>query len=125
MDEKKLEVMKMVVDGEKLEENENIKISEVLVQLKAEPYIRTTHPTQPRSKYFGEELQLDASIHLIKFYSMLPGHKLSAFFAAQSVPFCKDAFISFDFIYSCKNPAENESPQAITFTAFTFFTGVS
>ena len=49
LDEKKLEVMKMVVDGEKLEENENIKISEVLVQLKAEPYIRTTHPTQPRS----------------------------------------------------------------------------
>ena len=39
----------MVVDGEKLEENENIKISEVLVQLKAEPYIRTTHPTQSRS----------------------------------------------------------------------------
>lgn len=90
---------------EKLEENENIKISEglvrlifkehdefsvrawhrtknelrkrlrelkkltkqqkeVLVQLEAEPYIRTTHPTQPRSKYFGEELQMDASIHL-------------------------------------------------------------
>ena len=37
---------------------------EVLVQLEAEPYIRTTHPTQPRSKYFGEELQMDASIHL-------------------------------------------------------------
>ena len=90
---------------EKLEENENIKISEglvrlifkehdefsvrawhrtknelrkrlrelkkltkqqkeVLVQLEAEPYIRTTHPTQPRSKYFGEQLQMDASIHL-------------------------------------------------------------
>ena len=90
---------------EKLEENENIKISEglvrlifkehdefsvrawhrtknelrkrlrelkkltkqqkeVLVQLEAEPYVRTTHPTQPRSKYFGEELQMDASIHL-------------------------------------------------------------
>ena len=37
---------------------------EVLVQLEAEPYIRTTHPIQPRSKYFGEELQMDASIHL-------------------------------------------------------------
>lgn len=37
---------------------------EVLVQLEAEPYVRTTHPTQPRSKYFGEELQMDASIHL-------------------------------------------------------------
>ena len=90
---------------EKLEENENIKISEglirlifkehdefsvrawhrtknelrkrlrelkkltkqqkeVLVQLEAEPYVRTTHPIQPRSKYFGEELQMDASIHL-------------------------------------------------------------
>ena len=89
---------------EKLEENENIKISEglvrlifkehdefsvrawrrtknelrkrlrelkkltkqqkeVLVQLEAEPYVKTTHPTQPRSKYFGEELQMDASIH--------------------------------------------------------------
>ena len=33
MDEKKLEVMKMVVNGEKLEENENIKISEGLVRL--------------------------------------------------------------------------------------------
>jgi len=37
---------------------------EVLVQLEVEPYIRTTHPTQPRSKYFGEELQMDASCHL-------------------------------------------------------------
>ncbi len=37
---------------------------EVLVQLEAEPYVRTTHPTQPRSKYFGEELQMDASNHL-------------------------------------------------------------
>lgn len=37
---------------------------EVLVQLEAEPYVKTTHPTQPRSKYFGEELQMDASIHL-------------------------------------------------------------
>ena len=37
---------------------------EVLVQLEAEPYVRTTHPTQPRSKYFGEELQMDASQHL-------------------------------------------------------------
>jgi hypothetical protein len=90
---------------EKLEENENIKISEglvrlifkehdefsvkawhktknelrkrlrelkrllkqqkeVLIQLDAEPYVRTTHPTQPRAKYFGEEFQMDASIHL-------------------------------------------------------------
>ena len=37
---------------------------EVLVQLEAEPYVRTTHPIEPRSKYFGEELQMDASIHL-------------------------------------------------------------
>ena len=37
---------------------------ETLVQLETEPYIRTTHPTQPRCKYFGEELQMDASIHL-------------------------------------------------------------
>ena len=33
MNEKKAEVMKMVVDGEMLEENENIKISEGLVRL--------------------------------------------------------------------------------------------
>ena len=39
MDEKKLEVMKMVVDGEKLEENENIKISEGLVQLTGKSFI--------------------------------------------------------------------------------------
>ena len=62
---------------------------------------------------------------MIKFYTILPGHKLSAFFAAQSVPVCKEAFISFDLMYSYKNPAEKESPQAMTFTAFTFFTGVS
>lgn len=37
---------------------------EVLIQLEAEPYVRTTHPTQPRSKYFGEELQMDASQHV-------------------------------------------------------------
>lgn len=37
---------------------------EALVQLETEPYVRTTHPTQPRSKYFGEELQMDASQHL-------------------------------------------------------------
>lgn len=37
---------------------------ETLVQLETEPYVRTTHPTQPRCKYFGEELQMDASIHL-------------------------------------------------------------
>ena len=37
---------------------------EVLVQLETEPYVRITHPIQPRSKYFGEELQMDASIHL-------------------------------------------------------------
>lgn len=36
---------------------------EVLIQLETEPYVGTTHPTQPRSKYFGEELQMDASIH--------------------------------------------------------------
>ena len=55
MDEKKLEVMKMVVNGEKLE---------------AEPYIRTTHPTQTRSKYFGEELQC-SSIPQLKLISRL------------------------------------------------------
>lgn len=37
---------------------------EVLAQLEAEPYVRSTHPSQPRSKYFGEELQMDASSHL-------------------------------------------------------------
>ena len=37
---------------------------ETLVQLETEPYLRATHPTQPRSKYFGEELQMDASEHL-------------------------------------------------------------
>jgi transposase len=37
---------------------------ETLVQLETEPYIRTTHPTQPRSKYSGEELQMDACGHL-------------------------------------------------------------
>jgi transposase len=37
---------------------------ETLVQLETEPYVRTTHPSQPRCKYFGEELQMDASIHL-------------------------------------------------------------
>ena len=55
MDEKKLEVMKMVVNGEKLE---------------AEPYIRTTHPTQTKSKYFGEELQC-SSIPQFKLISRL------------------------------------------------------
>ena len=37
---------------------------EVFIQLESEPYVRTTHPTQPRSKYFGEELQMDASQHV-------------------------------------------------------------
>ena len=37
---------------------------EVFIQLETEPYVRTTHPTQPRSKYFGEELQMDASQHV-------------------------------------------------------------
>ena len=37
---------------------------EVLIQLETEPYVRATHPTQPRSKYFGEELQMDASQHV-------------------------------------------------------------
>ena len=55
MDERKLEVMKMVVNGEKLE---------------AEPYIRTTHPTQTRSKYFGEEFQC-SSIPQFKLISRL------------------------------------------------------
>ena len=55
MDERKLEVMKMVVNGEKLE---------------AKPYIRTTHPTQTRSKYFGEELQC-SSIPQLKLISRL------------------------------------------------------
>ena len=55
MDEKKLEVMMMVVNGEKLE---------------AKPYIRTTHPTQTRSKYFGEELQC-SSIPQLKLISRL------------------------------------------------------
>lgn len=32
--------------------------------IETEPYVRTTHPTQPRSKYFGEELQMDASQHV-------------------------------------------------------------
>ena len=47
--------MKMVVNGEKLE---------------AEPYIRTTHPTQTRSKYFGEEFQC-SSIPQFKLISRL------------------------------------------------------
>ena len=55
MDEKKLEVMMMVVNGEKFE---------------AKPYIRTTHPTQTRSKYFGEELQC-SSIPQLKLISRL------------------------------------------------------
>jgi transposase len=37
---------------------------ETLVQLETEPYVRATHPTQPGCKYFGEELQMDASEHL-------------------------------------------------------------
>ena len=50
-----LEIMKTVVNGEKLE---------------AEPYIRTTHPTQTKSKYFGEELQC-SSIPQFKLISRL------------------------------------------------------
>ncbi len=38
--------------------------SETLVRLECEPYVRENHPSQPRSKYFGEELQMDASEHL-------------------------------------------------------------
>ena len=37
---------------------------ETLVRLETEPYVRENHPSQPRSKYFGEELQMDASEHL-------------------------------------------------------------
>ena len=40
MNEKKAEIMKMVVDGEMLEENENIKISEGLVHLIFKKYIQ-------------------------------------------------------------------------------------
>ena len=36
---------------------------EILVTLETEKYTRTTHPTQPRCKYFGEELQMDACQH--------------------------------------------------------------
>ena len=36
---------------------------EVLTALETEKYTRTVHPTQPRSKYFGEELQMDACLH--------------------------------------------------------------
>ena len=35
-----------------------------LIQLETEEYTGTVHPTQPRSKYFGEEIQMDASEHL-------------------------------------------------------------
>lgn len=42
----------------------SVQHKEVLIQLKAEPYLRTTHPTQPRCKYFGEEIQMNASNHL-------------------------------------------------------------
>lgn len=37
---------------------------DVLIQLEAEPYVGTVHPTQPRCKYFGEEFQMDACDHL-------------------------------------------------------------
>ena len=36
---------------------------EVMVSLETEKYTRTVHPSQPRSKYFGEELQMDACLH--------------------------------------------------------------
>lgn len=56
----KNELRKRLRDLKKLTKQQK----EVLVQLETEPYVRTTHPTQPRSKYFGEELQMDASQHL-------------------------------------------------------------
>lgn len=56
----KNELKKRLRELKKLTEQQK----EVLVQLEAEPYIGTTHPTQPRCKYFGEELQMDASQHL-------------------------------------------------------------
>lgn len=42
----------------------SVKQKDQLIQLETEDFTGTVHPTQPRCKYFGEELQLDASEHL-------------------------------------------------------------
>ena len=42
----------------------SLKQKDQLIQLETEEFTGTVHPTQPRCKYFGEELQLDASNHV-------------------------------------------------------------
>lgn len=42
----------------------SVKQKDQLIQLETEDFTGTIHPTQPRSKYLGEELQLNASQHL-------------------------------------------------------------
>ena len=54
------EMKKRLLAMKKLDKHQK----EVLVRLETEPYVQTNHPSQPRCKYFGEELQMDASIHL-------------------------------------------------------------
>ena len=41
----------------------SIEQKDQLIQLETEEFTGCVHPTQPRSKYFGEELQMDASEH--------------------------------------------------------------
>lgn len=48
----------------KLKDQKNLsrQQKEQLVKLESEPYVREVHPTHPRSKYEGEEIQMDACI---------------------------------------------------------------
>lgn len=47
----------------KLQKNLSAQKKETLVQLESEPSLFEVHPTLPRSKYAGEEIQMDACIH--------------------------------------------------------------
>ena len=50
----------------KLKEQKKLSVEQKdqLIQLETEQFTGSVHPTQPRCKYFGEEIQMDASVHL-------------------------------------------------------------
>ncbi|HKL86983.1 MAG TPA: ISNCY family transposase [Treponemataceae bacterium] len=56
----KRELKKKLASIKKLNEDQK----DQLIQLETEAFTGSAHPTQPRSKYFGEEIQMDASNHL-------------------------------------------------------------
>lgn len=60
------------------------------------------------------------------FYdSIEPARINSAFLAAHQVPRARASDISCELTYSYKNPALNESPQAVVFTGIIFSVGKS